>query len=198
MHANIVIGSFYCVKLQINDNGYVTFGDPFNSHIPTQSPPVPTIAPFWADIDLSNENGTVCYNVLQRNDTQELAVVAQHLKIAGVTLQPTLAIVITWDNVSPYIASWYPDETCRSTRTSDQWHSHICNILVSIRKIAMVAYEIVAQSAGRLHESEFRQSLHCAGERQLCAKSANGIQSRFVAWKHQRKRLLEFWLVYRP
>jgi hypothetical protein len=90
-------------KLKVYANGYVTFGNAYSSYTPTMWPSIPMVAPMWADIVLTGSD-SMCYSVLLNNDPQ-LAVIANHLQLAGLTMQPTVAIVATWNNVSPYRTS---------------------------------------------------------------------------------------------
>ena len=49
----------------VNNNGYITFGGPFNSYEPARltgtSVTTPIIAPYWADVDTSQAGGVVTY-----------------------------------------------------------------------------------------------------------------------------------------
>ena len=52
--------------MQVNSNGLVSFGAAINNEytprlLPISSPPSPFIAPYWADVDTTNNNGRIYY-----------------------------------------------------------------------------------------------------------------------------------------
>ena len=103
---------FYSLFFQISQNGYFTFGsDPKFRAQQEESykfpKNVPIFAPFWTALDLS-ANGKIYvdqYKGCKAKDRQKLSVIN---KIIGFKTES--AMVITWENATPYPASEFANE----------------------------------------------------------------------------------------
>ena len=85
----------------------MSFGSPFTAWSTAELPIDSTIvAPYWADIDLSDGDGLVNYTVLlQSNGSSYIDMVDRFFKEKGIGRTPTMILVAQWLNVCPYPAS---------------------------------------------------------------------------------------------
>ena len=103
-------------------NGFVTFGQPLMDNNPKAFPTeqnIPMIAPFWADIDLTDGLGKIFFQEYNRitddysidpivgSEQQLFNMAERHIQnVMGDTgFYPTAVTVITWQAVSPYPSS---------------------------------------------------------------------------------------------
>ena len=96
---------------------------PFPSWDPHFSSRFSVIAPFWADIDLSDTDGVVYFNHILRSSAEEEVApqaaevfdAAKHLILTGAGdagFLPTEVVTVTWQNVSPYPGYYYSSQVC--------------------------------------------------------------------------------------
>jgi len=103
---------------QIHVNGYISLDYPYDNAYPVTFPQDNRIiiAPFWADLDLTNSAGAVWYQQYSRNPVAknvESPVITQMFinatqfisdSVGDSTFIPTMIIKITWQNVAPFPA----------------------------------------------------------------------------------------------
>ena len=106
--------TFCMLCAQINDNGVISFGDPYNVRTPLSFPLRSSssmlIAPYWADVD-TRGIGDIYYR--QTADPSLLARATSEIRAAfsssrNVTIESLL--IATWDNVGYYFRN--TDKVC--------------------------------------------------------------------------------------
>ena len=93
----------------MNSNGDISFGQPWSSFRPQPFPqPVPVIAPFWADFDLTCGDGDVLYRQTTSNSTRAKVAsdIQSHLSLQN-AFDPTLVVIATWNETDYYGAVYY-------------------------------------------------------------------------------------------
>ena len=100
-------------SIQVNDNGVISFNNPYNVRTPLSLPLSGTdqiIAPYWADVD-TRGTGQIFYR--QSTDPSLLARASSEIQSAlsltrGVELKSLL--IATWDGVGYYYSN--TDKVC--------------------------------------------------------------------------------------
>ena len=108
--------SIFIDILQINNNGYVSFGVDYQAHVPAPFPISQTIiAPFWADTDTHcNGSGDVYYRETTVNST--LAKVANAIQSSlsfSSDFYPSSVVIATWHQVEYFVCSLNHDNKVR-------------------------------------------------------------------------------------
>ena len=91
--------------MQVNDNGVISFGSPFNVWTPTSFPLGGTdkiIAPYWADVD-ARGTGNIYYR--QTTDPSLLARATTEIRAifsTSTNVSITNLLIATWDRVGYY------------------------------------------------------------------------------------------------
>lgn len=106
-HACAHTDYFFSSKLQVNNNGVISFersvrqftSNPFPL---VENPDLMLIAPYWADVD-TRGTGTVWY----RQTSNEILLLQARRAIRSafvnqMTFQPTMLFIATWDHVGHY------------------------------------------------------------------------------------------------
>ena len=101
---------------QINDNGIISFDNPYNVRTPLSFPlrssSAMLIAPYWADVDTrSRRSGNIYYR--QTTDPSLLARATSEIRAAFLASQNvtiTHLLIATWDRVGYYFRS--TDKVC--------------------------------------------------------------------------------------
>ena len=94
------------IFIQVNNNGIISFERGFNVHNPSAFPlqayNIPLIAPFWADVDTSQDgSGTVFYR--ETTDFDLLQRVSSEIQIGlSMSFVPSHLLIATWDAVGYY------------------------------------------------------------------------------------------------
>lgn len=83
---------------QVNNNGDLSFGDPWLAFTPTAFPTssIPLVAPFQADVD-TRGTGTVWYRLT--HDASLLAKAVNDIPTSSGTFSPQWLFIATWDHV---------------------------------------------------------------------------------------------------
>ncbi len=96
--------------MQVNTNGDLSFGRNFTESSPELFPgPDFLVAPFWADLDISNGVGSISYEVhTETDDTTLLADVSNFIRnITGSQFGGRWMLLAEWRNAPQY--SGFPD-----------------------------------------------------------------------------------------
>ena len=95
---------WFCFRLQVNNNGHLTFDQPWDSYSPAQFNAYTgrdIIAPFWTDID-NRGNGNISYNQYTSGSVLSQATRDINQYFPGVNFTASWVFVATWDNVAYY------------------------------------------------------------------------------------------------
>jgi len=91
--------------MQVNNNGIISFGNPFSQFNPSRFPRNTTdalIAPFWADADTrSDGSGTVFYR--ETNESSLLQRASREIQDGlSVSFSPSHLFIATWNSIGYY------------------------------------------------------------------------------------------------
>ena len=89
--------------MQINTNGVVSFDEPVRQFTPDSFPleSSPIVAPFWADVDTTRNDGRVHFRQSVNPTLLSRASTDVRTHAAGFdTFQATWLLIVTWDNVT--------------------------------------------------------------------------------------------------